>query len=107
MSILVSTLVASFFIAGVVTDIGFYVYLSVRLFLLLRDKGFSDGSLAWIGEVWDYIIDFVDFVHKIVPIRNSRYITSPEANNEYAVVQQPASERSLDDSDYDVKLKGQ
>ncbi len=104
--ILVSTLVASFFIAAVITDIGFNAYLSIRLLILLRERGPSDGSLAWIGEVWDYIIDFVVFIRKIIPVRVA-HISSPEASDESPViVQQPTSERSHDDSDYEAKIEG-
>jgi len=105
--ILVSTLVASFFIAAVITDIGFNAYLSIRLLILLRERGPSDGSLAWIGEVWDYIIDFVVFIRKIIPVRVAQYISSPEASDESPViVQQPTSERSNDDSDSGDKIEG-
>lgn len=94
MSILISTLVVSVFVAAIVTHICVSVYLTFRLFALVRYKGVSEGFSCWIGEISNH---FRATLHG-VPFPDHAY---PEV-----VQYRQPSEQSTEDNDHDRKVEG-
>jgi hypothetical protein len=94
LSILISTLVVSVFVAAIVTHICVSVYLTFRLFALVRYKGVSEGFSCWIGEISNH---FRATLHG-VPFPDHAY---PEV-----VQYRQPSEQSTEDNDHDRKVEG-
>jgi hypothetical protein len=97
--ILISTLVASVFIAAAVTAVCFHVYLTFRLFTLLRQHGVSEGFLCWIGEVWGHI-------NAIGSTSSPFRVHFTRRANPAVIEHGQPSEQSTEDSDLDTKVEG-
>lgn len=88
--VLISTLIASGLVAAIITDVCFNIYVAIRLFALVREKGVSGGLSACIEEIWNHFSAFT-----------SDTFAFPRYAVRYGSIEHQRSRKSTEDTDDD------